>query len=102
MKDLPSRPSRVAQTQAVAEKQKHLAVPYEDEKGDQREGRNRAAHFRFKTDTKFFRTVIKSKTENRNVKTQGSGVDPESFSGVMCQEPQPRSADQVFAFQPFC
>ena len=26
----------------------------------------------------------------------------ESFSGVTCQEPQPRSADQVFAFQPFC
>ena len=77
MKSSPRRPRRVAQTHAVAEKQKHLAVPYEDEKGDQREGRNRAAHFHFKTDSEFFRTVIKSKTENSNVKIQDS--TPESF-----------------------
>ena len=67
MKSSPRRPRRVAQTHAVAEKQKHLAVPY-DEKRDQRAGRNRVGHFHFKTNSKFFPTVIKSKTEYRNIK----------------------------------
>ena len=67
MKGLPRRPRRVAQTHTVAEKQNYLAVPYGNE-------RKRAQivlpHFHFKTDTKSLRTVIKSKTENRNVKVQ--------------------------------
>jgi hypothetical protein len=67
MKGLPRRPRRVAQTHAVAEKQKYLAVPY----GDERErGQIVLSHFHFKTDTKSLRTVIKSKPENRNVKVQ--------------------------------
>ena len=72
MKVLPRRPRRIAQTHAVFETQKHLGVPCEDEKGHQREGRNRAAHFHFKTDTKFFRTVIKINAENSKVKIQDS------------------------------
>ena len=70
MKRLPRRPRRVAQTHAVAEKQNYLAVPYEDERGIRERGQIVLSHFHFKTDTKSFRTVIKSKTENRNVKIQ--------------------------------
>jgi len=75
MKGLPRRPKRVAQTHAGAEKQKHLAIPYEDEKEHQREGPNRAAPFHFKTDAGSFRTVIKNKTENRNVKIHDSTLN---------------------------
>ena len=60
---------------------------------------DRAASFKFETGIERFRSVIKSQSEIRSVKTHDSA---ESFSGATCQEPQPRSPDRVFALQPFC
>jgi hypothetical protein len=54
---------------------------------------------KFETGIERFRSVIKSQSEIRSVKTHDSA---ESFSGATCQEPQPRSPDRVFALQPFC
>ena len=60
---------------------------------------DRAASFKFETGIERFRSVIKSQSEIRSVKTHDSA---ELFSGATCQEPQPRSPDRVFALQPFC
>jgi hypothetical protein len=35
-------------------------------------------------------------------KCPDSRFELESFSGVICQESYPRSADQVFVFEPLC
>jgi len=76
----------------VADNQKICAAHYEPQV-------DRAASFKFETGIERFRSVIKSQSEIRSVKTHDSA---ESFSGATCQEPQPRSPDRVFALQPFC
>src|SRR4029453_5300154 len=55
-----------------------------------------SAPFKFETGIECFRNVIKK--QNRNQKRQDSQLAAESYSGVICQEPQPQSPDRVFAF----
>jgi hypothetical protein len=76
----------------VADNQKICAAHYEPQV-------DRAAAFKFDTGIERFRSVIKSLSEIRSVKTHDSA---ESFSGATCQEPQPQSPDRVFALQPSC
>lgn len=59
MKGLPRRPRRVAQTHAVAEKQKYLAVPSEEIKAASVAGLPAGA-FRNASVTRFSRTVVSS------------------------------------------
>jgi len=63
MKGLPRQPSRVAQTRAVAEKQKYFAVLYGDERGHQGEGSNRAApcHFISRLTPNLFELLLRAK-----------------------------------------
>jgi hypothetical protein len=55
-------PRRVAETRAVAEKQKYPAVPYEDERDIGKAGQIVVSHLHFKTETECFGTLIKTKT----------------------------------------
>ena len=57
MKGLPRQPRRVAQTHAVAEKQKYLAVPSEEIKAASVAGLPAGA-FRNASVTRFSRTVV--------------------------------------------
>jgi hypothetical protein len=57
MKGLPRRPRRVAQTHAVAEKQKYLAVPYGEIKAASAAGAPAVA-FKNASVTRFSRTVV--------------------------------------------
>lgn len=76
----------------VADNQKICTAHYEPQV-------DRAASFKFETGIERFRSVIKSQSDIRSVKTHDSA---ESFSEARCQEPQPQSPDRVFALQPFC
>jgi hypothetical protein len=72
----PRRSRRVARTHAVTEKQKYLVVPCGNERGIRERGQIVLSHFDFKTHTKSFRTVIKSKPDNRNVKIHYLTANP--------------------------